>query len=89
MFHPKVVGASPHEDRCGELPMRLAMQARLYPVLAFAVVLMYAAIGCDSNPTGPSADFAAPSFDGGHHRRNPQRHVPGKRKHAQDVSRGG
>ena len=25
------------------------MQARLYPVLAFAVVLMYAAIGCDSN----------------------------------------
>ena len=41
------------------------MQARLYPVLAFAVVLMYAAIGCDSNLTGPSADFAAPAFDGG------------------------
>ena len=38
------------------------MQARLYPVLAFAVVLMYAAIGCDSNLTGPSADFCRPVF---------------------------
>ena len=41
------------------------MQARFYPVLAFAVVLMCAAIGCDSNPTGPSADFSTWSPDNG------------------------
>ncbi len=43
--------------------MKLAMQARFYLVLA--LVLMSAAIGCDSNPTGPSADPSAWSPDSG------------------------
>ena len=39
------------------------MNARLYPVLA--LVVTFAAIGCDSNPTSPSADFSSGGGGGG------------------------
>jgi hypothetical protein len=54
-FSKKFVWCLPLEDNLGEYPVKPTMKSR--PALILSLLLLCAMIGCDSSPSGPSADY--------------------------------